>query len=58
VAPEETAYAVLSVYVAHGCYDSEPRAGVLGELRAGGLEKDLDSVEGTDDCLGLWSVRY
>lgn len=56
VAPEETAYAVLSVDVTHRRHDTEPRAGIPGELRARGLEEDLDSVEWTNNCLGLWSV--
>lgn len=53
VASEETADAVLTVDVSHGCYHTEPGTGVFGELRIGGLEEDLDTVEGTDYCFGL-----
>lgn len=51
---KETAQAVLLVDVPHGGYDAEPRAGVFGELRVGGLEENFDAVEGADDRFGLW----
>lgn len=50
---EETAHAGLSVDVAHGGHDAEPGAGVLCELRVGGLEEDFDAVERTDNCFCL-----
>ena len=56
---EEPAQAVLAVDVAHGGHDAKPGAGVLGELGVGGLEEDLDAVEGADDGFGLekWSAQ-
>lgn len=54
VASKETAEPVLLIDVAHGGYDAEPGAGVLGELGVGGLEEDFDAVEGADDGFGLF----
>ena len=50
---EEAADAVLTVDVAHGGHNTEPGTSVFGELRVGGLEEDLDAVQGTDHCFGL-----
>lgn len=49
VAAEETTHTGLPVDVAHGGHDAEPGAGVFCELRVGGLEEDLNAVEGADD---------
>ena len=59
MAAEETLETVLLIDVAHGCYDTEPRAGVFGELGVGSLEEDLDTVERANDRLCLVrGVRY
>lgn len=54
MASEETAEAGLPIYISHGSYHAEPRAGVFGKLGVRGLEEDFDAVEGADDrfCLG------
>ncbi len=48
-------YAVLPVDIAHGRHHAKPGAGILGELRVGCLEKNLDAVEGADDSFCLHS---
>ena len=53
VTSEKTSETILTIDVAHGGHCAEPRTGILGELRVGSLEKDLDTVEGSDDCFGL-----
>jgi hypothetical protein len=53
MAAKETAEALVGVDVADRPYQAEPVAGVFGELGIGGLEEDLDPVEGSDDCFCL-----
>ena len=53
MASEETAHAVLAVNVSHRSHNPKPGACILGELRIRGLEEDLDSVQGANDCFGL-----
>lgn len=50
---EEASYAVLAVDVSHGGHDTEPGAGVSGELWVRSLEEDFDSIERADDCFSL-----
>jgi hypothetical protein len=44
MAAKETAKAICFVDVPHGSCNPEPMARIFGELRVGGLEKDLDAV--------------
>jgi hypothetical protein len=55
VAPVETECAFGAEDVAHGAGYAEPGAGVFCELGVGGLEEDLDAVEGGDEGFGLSS---
>lgn len=54
---KQASHAILAVDVSHGSHDSKPRAGVLSELRAGGLKEDLDAIEGADYCFGLDEIN-
>ena len=52
VALEEAADAMLAVDERHGAERAAPCTRVLLEVGVGGLEEDLDAVEGRDDRLG------
>ena len=53
MAAEEPAQAIGPVDVADGCENAEPAAGIFCELGRGGLEEDLDPIEGADYSFGL-----
>lgn len=50
---EEAAETLMAVDIPHGRRNAKPTACILCELWIGGLEEDLDAVEGSDDRFGL-----
>jgi len=57
VATEQAAYASLLIDVLHRRHHAEPTSGIFGKLRVRRLEKDLDSIEGPDNCFGGASCK-
>lgn len=53
VAFEETADAIVSVYIAYRFGEAGPVALVFCEARIASLEEDLNAIEGADYCLCL-----
>ena len=49
----EATNAVGEIDVLNGGHDAKGGTCVLGEMRVAGLDEDFDSVEGSDDRLGL-----
>ena len=55
---EETASTFGAVDFSHGGQGAEVGTGVFGELRGGCLEEDLDAIEGSDCCFGLFANSF